>query len=158
MFSDILRPAGSNPGGNAEMLFAPAADLLNYPLINNLVVTQDAQFRLGRRWLRLQVIENKLGFDEDQSEDVNGTIYKISIKGILRGDAVTLRQQLYAMSKCKTWIARIRDNGGMIRVVAAPDQLLGFNYKFAAGESMGDLKAYSFEFYGSFSRPAAIVA
>jgi len=140
------------------MLFAPAADLLNYPVINNLVVSQDAQFRSGRRWLRLEAIENKLGFDEDQQEDVNGTIYKISIKAIVRGDAVMLRQQLFKMSKCKSWIARVRDSAGMIRVVAAPDQLLGFNYKFATGESLSDLRSYQIEFYGSFSRPAAIMS
>lgn len=158
MLRDIKRIEGSNPGGNCYLQYAPAFDLLSYPVATAGIVTGDFEFLAGKGMYLVETVENKLSYDEEPAEDANGEPCAVSIKAMIRGDIDWLRPLLSEMMRIKKHVVKCRDNAGITRVIGNKDQQLSFRYKFSTGDGMSTMRSATIEFYGAFLSPPPVMA
>ncbi|MGB4775712.1 MAG: hypothetical protein WBP45_11095 [Daejeonella sp.] len=152
MLSPIDRLEGKNVGGNLSVEYCTPYVVSVFPQVLNCEITAAVQFSAGNAFLKIYCIENKLGYSEEETDTANGPVWKVSIKGVVRGDSKELRKAFSEMAFYRDFIVKVKDNNMLTRLVGNLSETLDFKYKMMNGDSMGDLRSYSFEFYGEFTR------
>jgi hypothetical protein len=129
--------------------FIPSYYVSSWPQLNEAVVSNPVPLFDGISFLKGISTLEKLVFEEESAQDVQGTVYNWKITGFYPGDEMDCLSLFSSMSKpWITYLVVVQDIRRHLRLVGykAP---LTFNAVYSSGAVPGEAKGYTFTFTGT---------
>ncbi|QHL87428.1 hypothetical protein GU926_08255 [Nibribacter ruber] len=152
---NILQIDSDNMGG-VEAVFYTAhsnIDWDQFPDTDGLRLIGDIVLKEGATWGMLVFTRDSAGFNLVPKQDQRGIYYNHDLKGSFPKDTPELAQLLYKIMRGR-YVVLHRDFNGYLKFSGHRDFSLGFEYKYASGDSPSRNNAYAAGFKAESIFPA----
>ena len=143
-----------NLGGVEALWYTRAADILNFPALGELAITQNLVLAPGATWFQLVSVRQSVRYKQTpKDQGRHGAIYTQSLTGALARHTAPLAAGLEALEG-QELVALYRDHNGAVQLVGTPEQPLSWKDAYDAGLLTGTRNNYDWTLSGETPRRA----
>ena len=149
---NIEQTPADNLSGVQAMWYTRAADILNFPALGPLAITQNLQLREGAFWYQLVSVRRTVRYKQTpKTLGRHGDIYTQSLVGTLARHTAPLAAGLEALEG-QELVAIYRDQNGAVQLVGTPEQPLTWKDAYDSGLDQSTRNNYDWTLSGETPR------
>lgn len=151
---NVAQLPADNLGGVAAIWYTRAADLLNYPALGGLTITQNLALRDGAFWYQLVSVARTVRYKQTpKAIGRHGDIHQQLLVGTLARHTAPLAAGLEALEG-QDLVALYRDQNGEVQLVGTPEQPLRWKDAYDSGIDFMTRNNYDWGLTGETPRRA----
>jgi hypothetical protein len=151
---NVAQEPADNLGGVAALWYTRAADLLNFPALGELPITQNLALREGAFWYQLVSVRQTVRYKQTpKALGRHGDTYTQLLVGTLARHTAPLAAGLEALEG-QELVVLYRDRNGEVQLLGTPEQPLTFRDTYDSGIDFLTRNNYDWSFSGETPRRA----
>lgn len=146
---NFLKPESENMGGAPFFYFIPANEVTGFTKLSDLKVSA-LILQSGSELSAGYASPNTLVFQATPSENEQGTIYDVLVKGFYPRPGYQMLE-IFSQMVNELFIVLIKDNNGSSRIAGTIAQPLSFRFSESSSQRAQEMPGIEYQFYGKVS-------
>ncbi|MDO7853169.1 hypothetical protein [Hymenobacter convexus] len=132
-FRNVVQEPADNLGGIEALWYARAADLLHFPALGELAITENLQLAPGAFWYQLVSVRHTVRYKQTPVALArHADVYGQALTGTLARHTAALAAGLEALAG-QELVVLYRDRNGEVQLVGTPEQPLSWKDTYDSG-------------------------